>query len=212
MKSRVVSIVIPTWKRMNLLVETLEHIEQQKLSDDIRLETLVISDGQQAIDNWNLEGAFDCKVYELGRNWSGLDRSSFGIAPLLVGYLLATGDYIMPWCDDERALDVNHIEKLVCLIETSMGQGLQFPDFVYPRVKIWRNGNPNGPETAIIGTNPPKHGQITHYLFRPDNFIKFGYPDWGTHPVDWSLIEKWMKNGAIGTILNEVTFEHRLDQ
>jgi hypothetical protein len=37
-------------------------------------------------------------------------------------------------------------------------------------------------------------------------------PDWGTHPVDWALVKKWMTNGARWIHLNELTFEHRLDQ
>lgn len=207
-----VTVVIPTYKRIELLIETLEHLQQQSYK---KLEIIVVSDGIQKLDNYNIEGNFDCTVIELGRNWSGLDPSSFGIAPLLVGYLVASSDYIMPWCDDERALDDHHIAKLVYEIELERldDYGVEYyADFVYPMAKIWRNGNPDGPETAIIGTEPPIHGQITHYLFRPENFIKFGYPDWGSHPVDWSLVDKWIKQGATYSMIDEVTFSHRLDQ
>lgn len=196
-----VSIVIPTWQRHDLLIETLDHIKKQTYAN---IEIIVVIDGQDTALVWKILEK-DCKIVELGRNWSGLDKSNFGIAPLLVGYLMARGEYIMPWCDDERALIENHIEKLVYLME----QGF---DFVYPKVYIWRNGDVNGLETAIIGRLPPEHGQITHYMFSPDNFIKYGFPDWGSHPVDWSLVKKWIERGASFAMLDEVTFEHRLDK
>lgn len=202
-----VSIVIPTWQRNELLVECLEHIRNQTYK---KIEIIVVSDGIQKLDNYNIKDYFDCEVIELGRNWSGLMPKSFGIAPLMVGYLMATGDYIMPWCDDERALVAYHIEKLVYLLDSD-------PDvkFVYPRVKIWRNGNPNGPETAIIGTVPARENQITHYLFRASNLWEYGLPDWNTHPVDWALINKWLsklEGNDTYLMLDDVTFEHRLDQ
>lgn len=217
---KLVSIVIPTWQRHELLNEVIKNIAEQTYRPK---ELIIISDGP---DKEFMDAIYadyiDCtdfnnlSVVDLGRNWSGLDPSSFGIAPLLTGYLVASGDYIMPWCDDECALVPDHIKKLVSLIEEPTTHhrlsGLFYPDFVYPKVHIWRNGAPNNHENKIIGTNPPEHGQITHYLFRADNLVRFGYPDWSSHPVDWSLIEKWMKNGAICNMLDEVTFEHRLDQ
>lgn len=219
-----VSIVIPTWQRHDLLMETLRHIDKQTYDNK---EVIVVIDGpdkklvEELQYNYVLKYEnnplcnFELIVIELGRNWSGLDRSSFGIAPLLVGYLAASGKYIMPWCDDERALTNDHIMNLVEEIEKERinQYGVEyFADVVYPKVKIWRNGDPNGPETAIIGKTIPEHGQITHYLFRAENFVKFGYPDWGSHPVDWSLIKKWMRNGATTHFTGELTFEHRLDQ
>jgi glycosyltransferase involved in cell wall biosynthesis len=206
---KLVSIVIPTWNRTELLAETLWHIAEQSYHYK---EVIVVSDGQDKrlydiVDKYdNCTDFQEINLIELGRNWSGLDKSSFGIAPLLVGYLAARGEYVMPWCDDERAVVSDHIEKMVNEIEE------KDVDFVYPRVYIWRNGNRYGPESNVIGTVPPRHGEITHYLFRPENFIKFGFPDWKSHPVDWSLIEKWLKNGATYSMINEVTFEHRLDQ
>lgn len=235
-----VSIVIPTWQRNDLLFQTLQHISQQTYKN---FEVIVVVDGPDSSvanrilneimafvdgsDSVNLI-ATNTRVVELGRNWSGLDRSSFGIAPLLVGYLCALGEYVMPWCDDERALIPEHIEKLVNLIETPLEPRfifgwddyiddplkakIKYFDFVYPKVKIWRNGDPDGPETTVIGKAIPEHGQITHYLFRASNLFRFGYPDWGSHPVDWSLIQKWMRNGATWAFLDELTFDHRLDQ
>jgi hypothetical protein len=155
---------------------------------------------------WGWIGEDQEHYVELGRNWSGLMPDSFGIAPLLVGYLMARGEYVMNWSDDDRALSQSHISRLVDLLEASGA------DFVYPRVRIWRNGNPDGPETKTIGTDPPEHSQITHMLFRASCLHRFGMPRWGTHPVDWSLVDDWMKAGATWAMLDDCTFSHRLDQ
>jgi hypothetical protein len=37
-------------------------------------------------------------------------------------------------------------------------------------------------------------------------------PRFGTHPVDWSLVDDWMKAGATWAMLDDCTFSHRLDQ
>lgn len=227
MNKPLVSIVIPTWQRIEECETTIVHIRSEQTYKN--LEIIVICDGQDPLllehlteqyylqhEDIEFKPEGDIKFVQLGRNWSGLDPSSFGIAPLLVGYLMARGRYVMPWCDDERALIPDHIEKMVQAMETPIGNDnhgkLVFPDFAYPRVHIWRHNNPNNHENTIIGTAPPVHGQITHYIFRPENFIKFGYPDWNSHPVDWSLVDKWQKAGAIGAMIPEVTFEHRLDR
>lgn len=206
-----VSIIIPTWKRHGLLDHCIDNIMMQTYQDK---EIIVVSDGQdiELIDfltNKVTRYKFNINLslIQLGHNWSWLMPKSFGIAPLLVGYLAATKEYIMPWCDDERALILDHIQNLVTILDTKPEI-----DFVYPQVRIWRNGDPYGPETAIIGTYPPVHGQITHYLFRQTNLVKFGMPDWGSHPVDIALVEKWLANGAKCEMLPKVTFEHRLDR
>lgn len=222
-----VSVVIPTWQRPDDCIHTIHHIQDQTYKN---IEVIVVSDGKDEILAAELNSYFMLenqlfprevddliiRFVELGCNWSSLLPNSFGIAPLLVGYLIASGEYIMPWCDDERALTKKHIEYLVNAINAPIGMhgGGEplYPDFVYPRVKIWRNGDPDGPETAVIGLERPVYGHITHYLFRPENFIKFGFPEWGTHPVDWALVEKWMQNGAHWLFTDMLTFEHRLDQ
>lgn len=202
------TVVTPTWQRAELLAETVERIREQTYRP---LEHLVISDGPDpavralvAAERGYPDVAIRC--VELARNWSGLMPASFGIAPLTVGYLAARGEYIAPWCDDERALAPDHLERLVDLLEATGA------DFAYPRVRIWRNGDPDGPETAVIGTDPPAYCQITHYVFRASCLWRFGLPAWGTHPVDWSLIDQWMRAGATWAMLDDVTFSHRLDR
>lgn len=215
MSRPLVSVVTPTWQRPELLAETLAHVRGQ---DYRPVEHVIVSDGEDRAAARVAVAALDCaeqmdpgrdvayRFTNLGRNWSGLMPSSFGVAPLLVGYLLARGEYVMPWCDDERALVPDHVSRLIDLLESTGA------DFVYPKVRIWRNGDPDGPETAVIGTDPPSYCQITHYLFRASCLHRFGMPRWGTHPVDWSLVADWMAAGARWAMLDDVTFDHRLDQ
>lgn len=213
MSRPLVSIVTPTWQRHGLLREMMAHLETQ---DYPNLEHVIISDGRDPYLYPDILGGvrkhlddgriLEIRPAELGRNWSGLMPSSFGIAPLTVGYLMARGEYVMPWCDDERALVPDHVSRLVDLLESSGA------DFVYPKVRIWRNGDPDGPETAVIGTDPPSYCQITHMLFRASCLWRFGMPRWGTHPVDWSLVSDWMERGAIWAMLDDCTFSHRLDR
>jgi hypothetical protein len=49
-------------------------------------------------------------------------------------------------------------------------------------------------------------------LFRASCLHRFGMPRWGTHPVDWSLVDDWMQAGATWAMLDDCTFSHRLDQ
>jgi glycosyltransferase involved in cell wall biosynthesis len=210
-----VSVVTPTWQRPELLAETIRHIREQ---DYRPVEHVLVSDGEDRAAARVAVAALDCaeqidssrdiayRFTNLGRNWSGLMPDSFGIAPLTVGYLMARGEYLMPWCDDERALTPDHISRLVDLLESTGA------DFVYPKVRIWRNGNPTGPETRTIGTDPPAYCEITHYLFRASTLQRFGMPRWGTHPVDWSLVWDWISRGATWAHLDDCTFTHRLDQ
>lgn len=231
MQSAKVSIVIPTWQRSDLLRECVEHILDQTYKNT---EIIIVVDGQdpsieptyraflaKQVDNilLGLSRYSALRLIELGRNWSGLDKKNFGYAPLLTGYWMATGLYIMPWCDDERALTNKYIERLVEAMETPIGPDesdnhgrMIYPDFVYSRVHIWRNGAPDNHENTIIGVDPPTHGQITNYMFNWNNFIRFGYPNWNKHPVDWTIIETWLANKANYVMLDECMFEHRLDQ
>lgn len=202
------SVITPTWQRHELLLDTIRHVREQTYPN---IEHVIVSDGEDAaLDGLRLlshfAGAVPLRRASLARNWSGLMPASFGIAPLTAGMLLARGEYQCWWSDDDRALAPDHLARLVDLLESTGA------DFVYPKVRIWRNGDPDGPETGVIGTDPPAYCQITHFVYRASCLWRFGMPAWGTHPMDWSLIEQWMRAGARWAMLDDVTFSHRLDQ
>lgn len=210
-----VSIITPTWQRNDLLVSTVEHVAAQTYRP---LEHIIVSDGTDPElrrvlwvnghrpDDVLYSGReVPLKLIELGHNTSGAWPESFGVAPLTVGMLIAKGDYQLWWSDDDRALTRQHISKLVDLLEQTGAS------FVYPQVRIWRRDDPSGPETKTIGTEPPVHGQITHFLYRRE-LLRYGTPYFGSHPCDIALVNLWLARHEPYAMLPEVTYSHRLDQ
>ena len=201
-----VSVITPTWQRHDLLRETVENVRGQTYPN---LEHIVISDGPD--DELNAivhRSMFDAaptvpiNFVELGRNWSG-DLRNFGVAPLTVGMLLARGDYQMWLCDDER-MTPEHIERLVDLLEAT---GV---DFAYSKVRMHWKGQP--PEQGWdIGNGTPSWGQITNFLYRT-SLLSRGMPDWGGHPIDWTLVHSWMAADATWVFSDRVTITHRADR
>lgn len=213
-----VSIVVPTWQRRDLVMDTLANIRTQTYAD---LEVILVSDGPDAelhhrlwssgyrpADAFTDGGPLRLRFVECGRNWTGLIPNSFGVAPLLVGTLLARGELAMWLCDDER-MTPDHVAHLVELIET---RGV---DFVYPQVLMFR---PEAPDVQwMIGTDPPEHGQITSILFRTERCFalapfRFRMPDDPFPAVhDWDFVKRLMDAGATWDMSDRCTLTHRAD-
>jgi glycosyltransferase involved in cell wall biosynthesis len=206
------SVVTPTYARHDLLLETVEEVAAQ---DYPNLEHIIVTDGpdpelrrrlwsagHRPADPFYDGGPSRLTFLELGRNWSTFIPNNFGIGPIVAGLLAARGEYLCWWCDDERA-DPDHLSRMVGLLEA---RGV---DFAYPLVRFWRPHE--GPEGGFdIGTDPPRHGQFTHSVFRAD-VLKKAMPAWNAHPVDWTLCEAWMEAHATWAMLPEITFSHRAD-
>jgi GT2 family glycosyltransferase len=211
MTKRLVSVITPTWQRHDLLMECIENVRAQTYRP---LEHIIVSDGPDpevdglightlATFRENDRTYIPTRFVELGRNWSTFLPNNFGIGPIVAGLLLARGEYVAVWCDDERAVP-HHLAAMVDLLESS---GV---DFAYPVVQFYRNGQ--SPHDGYqIGSDPPVHGQFTHYVARITAFQK-AMPQWGQHPVDWTLCQSWMANGATWARLPELTFSHRADR
>lgn len=212
-----VSIIIPTWQRHDLVMDTLANIREQSYTD---LEVVLVSDGpdpelrhrlwssgHRPADVFTAGGPLRLQFIECGRNWTGMVPNSFGVAPLMVGMLLARGEYLMWLCDDER-MTPDHIEHLVDLIEETDR------DFVYPQVLMFR---PEAPEVQwMIGTDPPEFGQITSVLFKASAFatapFRFRIPDDPWQPVhDWDFVHRLVEAGATWAMSDLCTLTHRAD-
>lgn len=205
----IVSVITPTYRRADLLAETIENVCQQTYP---YLEHVIVVDGHD-VDSVHLayKAGHDPKVRSmittatLGRNWSTFLTDSYAAAPVMVGQLLARGEYQCIWADDERALDPDHIAGLVDLLESTGA------DFAYPRVEMYWRDRPE--RRWAIGTDPPQHGQITHWMYRASLLDKMRGP-YRTHvgrANDWEFIERAIKHGATWAFLDRVTFEHRAD-
>jgi len=205
MSRPLVSVITPTWQRASLLAETVEHVREQTYRP---LEHIVVSDGpDQAVRaivaaERGYPGV-SVRPIELGRNWSSVLPNGFGVAPLTVGMLLARGEYQMWLCDDERMAS-DHIASLVDSLESS-GAG-----FAYSRVRMHWVGQPleQGWE---IGTDPPRWGQITNFLYRTE-LLASAMPAWDGHPVDWTLPQSWIAGGASWAFTGRTTLSHRADR
>jgi glycosyltransferase involved in cell wall biosynthesis len=210
-----VSVIIPTWQRHDLLVDCLANIREQSYPN---VEVVVVSDGQddwiedfatEDIAEWygqrHLRGAYPVRWYQCGRNWTGFLSESYCSAPVMAGQLLARGAYQCLWSDDERALDPDHLTKMVDLLESSGA------DFVYPVVDVYWKDDPE--RHRLIWADRPVCGSITHWLYRPSMIEKARGP-YRTHvgrANDWDFIERALQGGATYAFLPEITFSHRID-
>lgn len=215
-----VSVCTPSWQRHDLLRDTMRHIREQTYPN---LEHCIVIDGQdcEALEiieaesrrKWRVDpeslstlaiSQIPTRYAELGRNWTTYLEHSRHAAPMMVAQLMASGEYLTWLADDER-MDPDHIERLVNLLEETGA------DFVYSMTRMWHVKT--GRERSwIIGTDPPRHGQITNVLYRA-TLIEKGLTRLGAgYAPDWDQIEQWIANGATWAFLPEVTFEHRADQ
>ena len=120
----------------------------------------------------------------------------------MVAQLLARGDYWVTLADDERFLVPDAIEKLVDLLE------MYGVDFVYPRVEMWRAGQP---QRFVIGEPTPMHGQFTHWLAKRETLDRGGL--FRTHvgsATDWDCAERMIRAGCRWMFLPEVTLSHEI--
>lgn len=195
-----VSIITPTWQRHTLLLETIENVREQTYRP---LEHIIVSDGpDDELDAPYNASDVPVRFAELGRNWSTFLPGSFGVAPLTVGALLARGEYHLWLCDDER-MQPDHVAHLVDLIERTGA------DFVYPQVLLWRASNPGVAWT--IGADPPKHGEITNFLYRASALQKAMYRFDCPVEGDWDMVSRWMEAGATWAMSDRCTISHRAD-
>lgn len=214
-----ISVITPTIpERRDLLAETIENVRAQTYpsvehvivsegTDDDVLEDFIIEDTAEWYggDTPRLD-EYPVRWYRLGRHWTAELSDSYAAAPVMVGQMLARGEYACLWADDERALVPDHIEALVSLLESSGA------DFAYPKVRMYRLGQ-TPDEGYDIGTDPPRWGQITHWMYAPSMIEKARGP-YRTHTGrsnDWDFVGRAMEGGATWAFLPRVTFQHRAD-
>lgn len=158
---KLVSTITGTWQRHDLLREMIANVRKQTYRP---LEMVIVSDGPdpelraELFAGYTLDDV-SVRFVELGFWSSGLFRDSISAAPFMVAQLLARGEYQITLSDDERFLDPDALAKLVTCLED------YDCDFVYSKAEItfaWSDA------TDVIGTNPPRMGQITQFLYRRD--------------------------------------------
>lgn len=201
-----VSVLTPTWQRPHLLAVAIENVRAQTYRP---LEHVIISDGADFETARVAVAALDCaetadvlvRYVALGRNWSSYLPDSFCAAPITVAMLVASGEY-QTWCADDERMTPDHIASLVEAVEASGA------DFAYSKaVLVW----PDSPQRTVIGTDPPREGQITNVLYRTDLLQRGLYPFNAGMTSDWRCISLWQSRGARHAFVDRVTLTHQVD-
>lgn len=207
-----VSIITPTWQRAELLAGCIENVRIQTYRP---LEHVIVSDGSDGPTAQVAIAALDCvevrpehavavRFTALGRNWSTFLTDAYAAAPITVGMLMASGEYQMWLADDER-MDPDHVEALVSALEAAGA------DFAYSKAHLYWAGA--APEASwVIGTDPPKLGQITNVLYRTDLLKRGLYAFGDDRASDWATIARWMAHGATWAFVDRCTLTHRVDR
>jgi len=195
-----VSVVTGTWQRRErLLSNCLPQVRAQTYPN---VEHLIVSEGPDPMLRDALLGAPGVRFVELGRNWTTFLTDSFGIAPWLVGSMLAAGEY-HTWLADDDRMAPQHIEAMVDLLESTGA------DFVYGQTLL--DHTPIGGAAFIIGGDPPQCGHIANVVHRAK---LLDVSNWQFHEgmtSDWALVQRWLAAGATYAYLPAVTFYHAAD-
>lgn len=202
-----VSVVIPTWKRIDTLIEraipsalaqTHANIEVLVVGDASPPETAkaiaALNDDRVAFHNLKLRGPYSENAR---RAWLAA-----GTPGLNAGATLARGAWIAPLGDDD-AFVAEHVEHL---LELARADELEF---VYGRLRMHM---PDG-SRPLLGEFPPRLGQIglqaALYHSGLSDFMElelahalFGKPN------DWGLVERMMRAGVRMGMLDEATVDY----
>lgn len=202
MSRKLVSVVTGTYDRHELLLEAIENVRAQTYRP---LEHVIVSDGpDDELDVVRDDADVPIIFQELGFWSSGLFTDSISAAPFMVAQLLARGEYQITLSDDERFLDPDAITKLVDNLEAYDS------DFAYSKAEITFAWNDR---RDVIGTNPPRCGQITQFLYRRDALNRGML--FRTHVgsgTDWDSVARTMASGARWVFVPEILVTHRADK
>lgn len=208
MSPKLVSVLTPLWGCPEKVNACMQLVAAQTYRP---IEHVLVVDGPDPslVDKFyasmfrHIGQGIKYKIEMLGRNWSTYLEKSFGVAPLVVASMLASGDYQMWFCDDEQ-MTPDHVEKLVGALEATQA------GFAYSRTRLVKD-TPDGPFVWDVGSMPPKKGQITNFLYRTDLLKKNMFRFHQDEPGDWDMIRQWLEAGVPYAFVDELTFTHHVD-
>ena len=202
-----VSVLTPTWQRHSLLLGAIENVRAQTYRP---LEHVIVSDGPDdelwelfdMADEARIRSQVTVRPMDLGRTWSTYLPASFCAAPVTVAMLMARGEYQCWLADDER-MTPDHIASLVDALEAHGA------DFAYSKTEMRWYDDRTPP--WVIGSDPPREGQITNVLYRADLLKRGLFPFGAGMTADWACISRWQSRGALHAFVDRVTLTHRVD-
>lgn len=178
-----VSIVIPTWQRHDLLLgRCLPSVAAQSYPN---IEIVVVSDGPDpdlaaTLTAWPVPPVRCFQLPEHG------PEPHWGAAARRRGCEVATGALI-GYCDDDDALRPDHVALLAAAFAERPGLG-----FAYSRMV---SHNPSG--DVVIGYAQPALGQIgTPMIMHRPELLEIATWGEGSAAEDWDLIGKWLAAGV----------------
>jgi glycosyltransferase involved in cell wall biosynthesis len=181
-----VSVITPTWKRHDLLLNRC--IPSVQAQDYPAVEHIVISDGPD-------DELFDKLAVPGRRGWTNLwyddleehdPDARWGHYARLHGTGLAKGEYIT-YLDDDDALRPEHCRLLAAALDDRPDAG-----FAYGQVIMHGQGGSN----YRIGTDPPQYGQITVTLMHRRELLDVATWEQSEPTIDWDLVSRWLAAGT----------------
>lgn len=201
-----VSVVVPTWNRVNTLIEraipsalnqTHTNIEVVVVGDAsppaVADAVAALGDSRVRFHNLTIRGPYDEDPF---RAWL-----TGGTPGINAGMALARGLWITVLGDDD-ALVPKHVERLLSHAREGRLK------FVYGRI---RQNMPDG-NLSILGGFPPRPGQIGlqaalfHAGLRLFE-VELGHALFGT-PVDWGMVHRMMRTGVRMGMIDAVTADY----
>lgn len=159
MKFPLVSVIIPTYNRVNYLKEAIGSVFNQTYKN---LEVIVVDDGSIGDENKNL-----CSYYDI--TYLKIKNSGGPCKPRNEGIKIAKGDYIA-FLDDDDIWESNKIEILLKVLENNPLFGLAHH---YCKL-IDKNGQELNRYVGKPGKSDDKHGDISMKMI--GNFTVSDYP------------------------------------
>ena len=201
-----VSIIIPTYNRSNLLAsrsvpsvlrQTYQNFEiivvGDHCTDDTETKLRAFHDPRIKLINLSKRGNYPKDPY--------LRWLVAGTAPVNVGLKIASGDWIAH-LDDDDEFSPDHIESL---LNYALRNGYEV---VYGKMECELNDG----SWDFVGSYPPHHGAITRSSVMYKAYLKiFKYHMYSwklCEPGDWNLVKRMLRAGARIGFIDKVVGKH----
>jgi len=202
-----VSIVIPTWRRIDTLIERA--IPSALAQTHQNIEVIVVGDASPAATEQAIAALGDRRVVfhnltfrgpyseNAKRAWLAAGTPGFN-----AGVALARGAWIAPLGDDD-ALVPEHVEQLLAIARPRR------LELAYGRIRL----NMADGGSSTLGAFPPRLGQIGlqaaiyHTGLSASMQLELGHAVFGK-PNDWGLISRMMRAGVRIGMLDAVTVDY----
>jgi glycosyltransferase involved in cell wall biosynthesis len=198
-----VSVVIPTWRRAELLLSrSLPSILGQTHTN---LDVHVVGDGADQATTDAMATVMDPRVRYTNRSRQSYPDDPYkawltsGSEAINAGLDTALGDWVC-WCGDDDEFMPTYVERLLAAAEE---QGV---DAIYGRSEIIA---PSGESRGFLGSWPPALGSQTNDLLWRRNDVRLDPRCWVRGmPNDYDLWERMKASGVRFGFIPEVLFRY----